>query len=93
MPEKDSIQDTLKERGKRYGEFKDQSKITQALKDVMTSCGDKYGRLSDDKKEALEMIALKIGRILNGDPEYKDSWRDIAGYATLVADTLEDDEK
>ena len=44
--------------------------------------------LSDDKKEALEMTALKIGRILNGDPEYADSWHDIAGYAKLVEDTL-----
>lgn len=30
------------------------------------------------------MIQHKIGRILNGDPAYADSWHDIAGYATLV---------
>lgn len=47
--------------------------------------------LSSDKQEALEMIAHKIGRILNGDPNYKDSWTDIAGYAQLVADTLKDE--
>ena len=35
------------------------------------------------------MICHKIGRILNGDPDYGDSWRDIAGYALLVADRLE----
>jgi hypothetical protein len=34
------------------------------------------------------MIAHKIGRILNGDPNYADSWIDIAGYAQLVADRL-----
>jgi hypothetical protein len=44
--------------------------------------------LSDDKKEALETIAVKMGRILNGDPEYADSWHDIAGYAKLVEDSL-----
>jgi hypothetical protein len=47
-----------------------------------------WGDLTDDKREALEMIAHKIGRILNGDPEYKDSWHDIIGYARLVEDTL-----
>jgi len=41
-----------------------------------------------DQDEALDMIAHKIGRIVNGDPDYEDSWRDIAGYATLVADRL-----
>jgi len=36
-----------------------------------------------------DMIANKLGRILNGDPNYADSWMDIAGYAKLVADRLE----
>ena len=35
------------------------------------------------------MIFAKVGRILNGDPNYADSWIDIAGYAKLVADRLE----
>ena len=49
-----------------------------------------WAALSDDKKEALGMIAHKIARILNGDPEYGDSWHDIAGYAKLVEDSLND---
>jgi hypothetical protein len=40
------------------------------------------------QKEGLHMILHKIGRIVNGDPDYVDSWLDIAGYATLVADYL-----
>lgn len=40
--------------------------------------------MADDQREALEMVAHKIGRILNGDPNYPDSWHDIAGYAQLV---------
>ena len=35
------------------------------------------------------MIANKIGRILNGDPNYPDSWHDIAGYATLIENELQ----
>jgi hypothetical protein len=34
------------------------------------------------------MICHKIGRIVNGDPDYFDSWIDVAGYAQLVADRL-----
>lgn len=90
-----SINDTLKERGKRYGEFSSHAMITQCLKEVMQNhvddCITNWNTLSVDKREALEMIAHKIGRILNGDPNYKDSWVDIAGYAKLVADTLKDD--
>jgi hypothetical protein len=35
------------------------------------------------------MIFHKLARIANGDPNYHDSWHDIAGYAKLVADRLE----
>lgn len=48
-----------------------------------------YGdHLAPDQQEALDMICHKIGRIINGDPDYADSWHDIAGYAQLVADRL-----
>lgn len=41
-----------------------------------------------DVKESLEMIAVKIARILNGDSKHLDHWDDIAGYAELVASRL-----
>lgn len=82
------IQKTLDERGGRYGDFKDHARITQSLKRVMRETPNWDG-LSDDKKEALEMIAHKIGRILNGDPEYDDSYIDIQGYAKLAEQGLE----
>lgn len=83
-----AIDTTLSDRGKRYGSFVGHAAITQNLKDVMASTPNWHG-LDDDMKEALEMIGHKIGRILNGDPKYHDSWFDIAGYAKLVADRLE----
>lgn len=76
---------TLIERGARYGDFTTHSLYTQNLKECMHSSSG-WRMLSDDKKEALDMIAHKIGRILNGDPNYKDSWHDIAGYAKLAED-------
>lgn len=44
--------------------------------------------LSSAQAEALEMIQHKIGRILSGNPNEPDHWRDIAGYATLVENIL-----
>lgn len=82
-----SIEQTLAERGKRYGDFGPYSSIAQRIKAAMY-LAPKWGGLYDDQKEALEMIALKIGRILNGDPNYPDHWHDIAGYAKLVEDAL-----
>lgn len=83
------ISETLQEREKRYGDFKGHAEITQSLKEVMHT-SPKWADLSSEKREALEMIAHKIGRILNGDPNYHDSWHDIVGYAKLVADKLEE---
>lgn len=79
------VKDILIERGSRYGEFKRHAEITMALKDIINAYAP---NLDDDQLEALDMIAHKIGRILNGDPNYVDSWVDIAGYAQLVADRL-----
>lgn len=36
------------------------------------------------QREALEMIVHKIGRIISGNPHFRDHWADIAGYAKLV---------
>jgi len=77
----------IAERGTRYGEFKDGAAIMQQLKDVMKFT-PKWGALKPSQKESLEMIQHKIGRILNGDPDYDDNWKDIAGYATLIAKEL-----
>ena len=82
-----SIEKVLEERGKRYGEFIDHACITQNIKRAMKTSPN-WHRLPDDMKEALEMIAHKMGRILNGDPYYIDSWTDIVGYAKLVEDHL-----
>ena len=81
------LEETLKDRGDKYGRFIDHAMTTQYIKGVMQKQA-KWNYLAPDQKEALEMIAHKIGRILNGDPNYEDSWHDIAGYAELVSKRL-----
>jgi hypothetical protein len=82
------IDATLAERGSRYGSFDEHARITQAIKAAMIDSPN-WARLAPDQREALEMVAHKVGRILNGDPDYHDSWHDIVGYTKLVADRLE----
>lgn len=82
-----SIETTLEERGSRYGVFAEHARITQSMKRAMIDSPN-WMRLHDDQRECLEMLAHKIGRILNGDPSYHDSWHDIVGYTKLVADRL-----
>ena len=100
----DSVAATLAQRGSRYGDFTDHARICQALKRVMENTGSTapssnpgqirtaytsgWPVLSDVQKQALEVIADKIARILSGDPNYDDNWHDIQGYAKLVEDRL-----
>lgn len=81
------IEKTLQERGSTYGEFPNVAYTSQTLRSCMTEF-DGWDRLNDTQREALTVIAQKIARILNGNPDYLDNWHDIAGYATLVEKSL-----
>ncbi len=81
------IDATLAERGSRYGTFVGHAFVTQNIKRAMQNSTN-WNSLEPDQKECLEMLAHKVGRILNGDPNYHDSWHDIVGYTKLVADRL-----
>lgn len=87
-----SITEVLAERGTRYGPFAEHARITQDLKQDMRHRTN-WDSLTYSQQEALEMIAHKIGRILNGDPNYLDSWVDIVGYTQLVIDGLQEKAK
>ena len=81
----DTVLDT---RATTYGPFIGVSRMSQRLKHCLQQ-GDSYHKMDADQREALDMIASKLARIVNGDPEYADSWIDIAGYAKLISDRLE----
>ena len=85
-----TLADVLTERGHRYGKFVSHAAVTQDLKMLTNEhLASRNKTLPADMQEALDMIFHKIGRIVNGDHNYADSWVDIAGYAKLVADRLE----
>lgn len=85
-----TVDQILTERGNRYGTFTGHAEVTQMLKTVIATALTKRNKtLAPDQQEALDMVCHKIGRIVNGDPDYDDSWVDIAGYSKLVADRLQ----
>lgn len=81
------VKSTLRRRGEDYGDFWDNASISQRLKTVLRTTPN-WERLGPDQKEALELIASRLGRLLNGDCNNIDEWHDIAGYAELVAEEL-----
>ena len=73
-------------REKTHGNYREQSALTQSIKDVLRS-GKNWERMNDGQKEAMEMISVKLSRLLCGDPSYRDHWDDIEGYAKLGGQT------
>jgi hypothetical protein len=87
-----NLEETLEERGKRYGRFADHAQVTQDLKLVVAAYLRSRGKtLAADQQESLDMVFHKVGRIVCGDPNYADSWHDIAGFAKLVENRLNAD--
>jgi hypothetical protein len=82
-----AINEILNERGNRYGDFASNATTTQMIKHAL-SLGENAHNLTYAQREALDMIAHKMSRIVNGDADYIDSWVDIIGYAQLVIDRL-----
>jgi hypothetical protein len=91
MPEEVDLIEILKERGTRYGPFINQAHIAQQMKKVIRdglAVNATFQNFGDARKavieEGLEMIAHKIARLVNGQPDDEDSWVDISGYASVT---------
>lgn len=78
------VRGTLAQRGAVHGEYTQDATCAVALLDVLIN--HDWNNLDPVKRHSLVMIVFKIARILHGDPDHKDHWHDIAGYATLAED-------
>ena len=79
----DPIDTTLAARGADYGDYAAGSQIADELMQIMEEAPN-WRHLSAAQRQSLRMIACKASRLLNGNPDHVDSWRDIAGYASLA---------
>lgn len=83
-----AINETLRARQQTHGSFELNAEISQRMKQYWKTCPG-YGAMTAVQAEALDMIALKISRILSGQSHHDDHWRDISGYATLAVMEIE----
>jgi len=84
------VENVLDERADQYGSYMQSAYTAIEIKSVMHNAIARNDlHLFPDQLLSLDMIAVKISRIVNGNPAHRDSWLDIAGYAKLVADRLE----
>lgn len=82
------IGNLLGERQQTHGSYAEVSRTCQAMKRTMRQTSG-WENLTNEQAEALEMIAMKIARILSGNHNFTDHWEDIEGYARLVSNELE----
>jgi len=88
-----SIREILHERGAAYGDFKEHARISQEFQlKLEEELAGKEKILSHYQQEALGMVFHKLGRVINGNHMYIDSWRDMVGYLQLVVDIMEQTE-
>jgi hypothetical protein len=83
----DDIDGIIQERGSKYGPATIQFDVAQQIKHEFR-CSPNWIKLPKLHREALDMIATKLSRILVGDFNYVDHWDDIAGYARVVSERL-----
>lgn len=83
------MKDVLKARGNKHGDFIEMS--NQIKRFDGATRGMNYEKLPAYQQHAIDLIIVKMGRILVGDNNYDDHWRDIAGYALKVLDCLPKD--
>ena len=89
--ETNSVEDTLKERGEVYGDYKGGNVFrVNLMKLIQQRYKDVHGEPMELEHEYfIYDIVLKLSR-LSVTPTHKDSWLDIAGYATLIKEALND---
>lgn len=82
MTEQSTIE-LLSERGRTHGNWEVQAQLAQSLKSAIDHAQLPVRTLSKGQREAIDMICVKLSRIVVGNPNEIDHWVDIAGYARL----------
>lgn len=82
-----NAQDIIENREKAHGNYLHQATMAQAQKKLLRDSPG-WHHLSPEQRESLDMVCVKISRIMNGNPNEPDHWLDMAGYATLVHNIL-----
>jgi len=88
-----NLDQLLLDRACRYGSFADVAKRSHAILISIINHAPQTSHLKPHHTEAFQMIATKLARLVNGQINDLDSWRDIAGYAMLVHNQIEQEQE
>lgn len=86
-PIADPAQATIEERNSTHGDYEVQATLSQALKTLLRRQTG-WDNLSIEQRETLDMLCVKMSRVLCGDPNEPDHWLDMMGYVKLVHNQL-----
>ena len=78
----------LNEREKTHGDYIMTADLAQTMKDWFRA-QPSWGCMRRFQRESLDLIATKLSRVLSGNSDEIDHWRDISGYAQLVVARLQ----
>ncbi len=84
-----TVEATLKQRGKVYGDYKD---VVATRSYIMKVLSDHYSKVNDQPMPAdiqlmFSDVVLKLVRAASS-PQYEDSWLDLCGYSKLIQEVL-----
>jgi antibiotic biosynthesis monooxygenase (ABM) superfamily enzyme len=83
------IDEILTERGKKPGNWKAHSEISQAIKELLRHTPG-WKQLNYYQKEAIEMITYQIALLHNGHADNPEYWETISTIATLTANGIKE---
>jgi hypothetical protein len=81
-PVADATAALIAERRGTHGDWAAQAAIAHAIKAALRS-GPAWCVMTPGRREALDMVAVKMSRAVTGNPDHADHWDDMAGYARL----------
>lgn len=87
---KDTPEATVKSRKELYGSFEGRAVVCDAVMQTLRSHPNWSRKLEPIHRHGLTMLVEKIGRIIEGNPNYLDNWHDAGGYSHLVETELKE---
>lgn len=85
---KASPEETVRSRGEIYGTFQGRAVVCDEVMETLRSHPNWSRKLAPIHRHGLTMLVEKIGRIIEGNPNYLDNWHDVGGYGHLVETEL-----
>ena len=83
-----NLDDSLRDKIRTNGAFEDVASLSQAIKFVLRR-GKNWETMPPESKEALELSATSIARILTGDHLEPNHWSTLATYGWMRGNALE----